>query len=146
MLVSIYPGASRPDVLEALRDIHSKISDAANVQGSAVARATAYLGWTNDSVRMLEHRVSAADISRLVLTPGYERLLAATGILSGDDTATKGVLTGLLRREIERQGELLEVELRYLDAVLAVPVPVNCPTFARKGGKVIARTARPSSA
>jgi hypothetical protein len=26
---------------------------------------------------MLEHRVSAADIGRLVLTPGYERLLTA---------------------------------------------------------------------
>lgn len=115
MLVSIYPGASRPDVLETLRGIHSKIGDATNVQDSAVARATAYLGWANDSVRMLEHRVSAADISRLVLTPGYERLLTATGILSGDDTATKGVLTGLLRREIERQGELLEEAIKGLE-------------------------------
>ena len=115
MLVSIYPGASRPDVLETLRGIHSKIGDATNVQDSAVARATAYLGWANNSVRMLEHRVSAADISRLVLTPGYERLLTATGILSGDDTATKGVLTGLLRREIERQGELLEEAIKGLE-------------------------------
>ena len=115
MLVSIYPGASRPDVLETLRGIHSKIGDATNVQDSAVASATAYLGWANDSVRMLEHRVSAADISRLVLTPGYERLLTATGILSGDDTATKGVLTGLLRREIERQGELLEEAIKGLE-------------------------------
>ena len=47
-----------------------------------MARATAYLRWANDSVRMLEHRVSAADIGRLVLSPGYERLLIATGILS----------------------------------------------------------------
>ena len=115
MLVSIYPGASRPDVLETLRSIHSKIGDATNVQDSAVARATAYLGWANDSVRMLEHRVSAADISRLVLTSGYERLLTATGILSGDDTATKGVLTGLLRREIERQGELLKEAIKGLE-------------------------------
>ena len=114
MLVSIYSGASRADVLETLRGIHSKIGDAANVQGSAVARATAYLGWANNSVRMLEHRVSAADISRLVLTSGYERILTATGILSGDDTATKGVLTGLLRREIERQGELLEEAIKGL--------------------------------
>ena len=115
MLVSIYPGASRPDVLETLRGIRSKIGDAANVQDSAVARATAYLGWANDSVRMLEHRVSAADIGRIVLTPGYERLLTAAGILSGDDTATKGVLTGLLRREIERQDELLAETIKALE-------------------------------
>jgi hypothetical protein len=75
---------------------------------------------------MLEHRVSAADISRLVLTLGYERLLTANGILSRDDTATKGVLTGLLRREIERQGASSDVgrqprrlmwEPRALDAL-----------------------------
>ena len=115
MLVSSYPGASRADVLETLRGIHSKIGDAANVQDSAVARATAYLGWANDSVRMLNHRVSAADIGRLVLTPGYERLLTATGILSDEDTATGGVLTGLLRREIERQDELLAEAIKGLE-------------------------------
>lgn len=66
-------------MLETLRGIHSKIGDAANVNGSAVARAIAYLDWANDSVRMLDHRVSAADINRLVLTPGYKRLLSARG-------------------------------------------------------------------
>lgn len=114
VLVSIYPGARPEDVLEVLRGIHGKIGDAANVQVSAVARATAYLGWANDSVRMLEHRVSAADIGRLVLTSGYERILAATGILAGDDTATQGVLSGLLRREIERQGEILAEAVKDL--------------------------------
>lgn len=114
MLVSIYPGARPADVLEVLRGIHAKIGDAANVWDSAVARATAYLGWANDSVRMLEHRVSAADIGRLVLTSGYERILTATGILAGDDTATQGALSGLLRREIERQGEVLAEAVKDL--------------------------------
>ncbi len=94
MLVTISSGASRPDVLATLRGIHSKIGDAANVQGSALARAIAYLDWANDSVRMLEHRVSAADIDRLVLTSGYERLLSAAGILTGSDTGTQGVRPG----------------------------------------------------
>lgn len=114
MLVSIYPGARPTDVLEVLRSIHAKIGDAANVRDSAVARATAYLGWANDSVRMLEHRVSAADIDRLVLTSGYERILTATGILAGDDTGTQGALSGLLRREIERQGEVLAEAVKDL--------------------------------
>jgi hypothetical protein len=102
MLVTIYPGARRPDVLETLRGIHSKVGDAANVNGLPVARAVAYLGWANDSVRMLEHRVSAADIDRLILTSGYERLLSATGALSGGDSGTQRVLSGLVSREIKR--------------------------------------------
>lgn len=115
MLVTIYPGARRPDVLETLRGIHSKIGDAANIHGSAMARAVAYLDWANASVRMLEHRVSAADIERLVLTPGYERLLSATGILAGSDHGgIQGVLSGLVRREIDRQGELLAEAVKDL--------------------------------
>jgi hypothetical protein len=119
MLVSIYPGANRPGVLETLRGIHSTIGNAANVRDSAVARATAYLGWANESERMLRHRVSAADIDRLVLTPGYQRILTATGTLSGDDTATMGVLTGLLRREIEQQDELLAEAIKALEEQMA---------------------------
>jgi hypothetical protein len=114
MLVTIYPGARRPDVLDTLRGIHAKIGDAANVHGSAVARAVGYLDWANEAVRMLEHRVSAADIDRLVLTSGYERLLSATGILTGSDAGTQGVLSGLVRREIDRQGELLAVAVKAL--------------------------------
>jgi hypothetical protein len=114
MLVTIYPGAGRPGVLETPRDIHSKIGDAANVHGSAAVRAIAYLDWVNDSVRMLEHRVSTADIDRLVLTPGYERLLSATGILTGSDAGTQRVLSGLVRHEIEQQGELLGEAIKDL--------------------------------
>jgi len=116
MLVTIYPGATRPDVLDTLRGIHSKIGDAANVHGSAVARAVAYLDWANGSVRMLEHRVSAADINRLVLTPGYERILSATGILTGGDTGTQGVLSGLVTREIDRQSERLAEAVKDLES------------------------------
>lgn len=103
-------------MLDTLRGIHSKIGDAANVHGSAVARAIAYLDWVNDSVRMLEHRVSTADINRLILTPGYERLLSATGILTGSDNGTQGVLSGLVRREIERQSEVLAQAVKDLEA------------------------------
>ena len=69
--------------------------------------------------------------TRLRLTPGYERLLTATGILSGDDTATKGVLTGLLRREIERQGELLEEAIKGLEEQI-LRWPPNPPVRGRR--------------
>jgi len=64
MLVTVYPGARRRDVLDTLRDLHATIGDAADVHGFAVARAVAYLDWANEAVRMLEHRVSADDIDR----------------------------------------------------------------------------------
>jgi len=41
---------------------------------------------------MLEHRVCAADIDRLVLTLSYDRLLAAAGSLTGEDIGTQRVL------------------------------------------------------
>lgn len=114
MLVTIYPGAGRQDVLDTLRSIHSKIGDAGNVHGSAVARAIAYLDWANDAVHMLEHRVSTADIDRLILTSGYARLLSATGILTGSDNGSQRVLSGLVQREINRQGGLLAEAIKDL--------------------------------
>jgi PIN domain len=100
-----------------IEGILNGLGRAHTVPASPVTEAecrSAYLGWANDSVRMLEHRVSTADISRLVLTSGYERILTATGILTRDDTATQGALSGLLRREIERQGEILSEAIKEL--------------------------------
>jgi hypothetical protein len=77
---------------------------------------TAYLDWASDSVRMLEHRVSAADIDRLVLTRGYERLLAAFGTLTGADIGTQRVLNGLVSHEIQQREQALEEVVRDLDA------------------------------
>lgn len=114
MLITVYPGARRTDVLATLRDIHAKIDDAANADGPALARAFAFLDWANESVRMLGHRVSAADIRSLVLTPGYERLLSAVGILTHSATGPQRVLSGLLNREIERQRELFEQAIKDL--------------------------------
>ena len=116
MLVTIYPGVNRDDVLSALRDIASKVHDAGNAHGPAHARVTAYLEWATNSVRMLERRVSAADIDRLVLTRGYERLLATAGTLTGADIGTQRVLNGLVSHEIQQRSQTLEEAVRDLDA------------------------------
>ena len=116
MLVTIYPGASRDDVLSTLRDIASKVHDAGNAHGPAHARVTAYLEWATNSVRMLERRVSTADIDRLVLTRGYERLLATAGTLTGADIGTQRVLNGLVSHEIQQRSQALEEAIRDLDA------------------------------
>jgi hypothetical protein len=83
MLVTLYPGANREDVLRTLRDVQSAGQNAGNAHGLAQARLAAYLEWATNSIRMLEHRVSAADIDRLVLTRSYDRLLAVAGSLTG---------------------------------------------------------------
>jgi hypothetical protein len=120
MLVTMYPGASREDVLCTLREIESAVNSAANhhpgAHGStAYSRLTSYLEWAVNSARMLEHRVSAADIERLVLTRRYERLMSAAGSLTGADTGTQRVLNGLVDDEIRQRTEALREALRDLD-------------------------------
>lgn len=68
MLVTPYPGAGRDDVLRTLREIESaahNVNQHSGFHGSkAYCRLTSYLEWATTSVRMLEHRVSAADIDQ----------------------------------------------------------------------------------
>ena len=86
------------------------------MHGPAQARLAAYLEWATNSIRMLEHRVSAADIDRLVLARGYDRLLAAAGSLTGEDTGTQRVLNGLVNNEIQQRSQVLDEAIRDLDA------------------------------
>lgn len=94
MLVTLYPGTARDDVLRTLREIESAAQSAADHHGgshgsTAYRRLTSYLEWAANPVRMPGHRVSAADIDRLVPTRGYERLMSAGGSLSEADTGTQ---------------------------------------------------------
>jgi hypothetical protein len=79
---------------------------------------------------MLEHRVSAADIDRLVLTHGYERLLSVAGSLTGLDVGTQRVLNGLLNLEIRQRISALEqatgdlrAQIQRWDGLAALVVP-----------------------
>jgi hypothetical protein len=84
MLVTVYPGANRENVRDTLRQIESAAQSVRGDSGFHVSPAynhlTSYLEWATNAVRMLDHRISAADIDRLVLTAGYERLTPATPI------------------------------------------------------------------
>jgi hypothetical protein len=116
MLVTLYPGANREDVVRTLRDIQSAAQSAGNVHGQAQARLAAYLEWATNSIGMLEHRVSPADIDRLVLTRSYDRLLAAAGSLTGEDIGTQRVLNGLVSNEIQQRSQVLDEAIRDLDS------------------------------
>jgi PIN domain-containing protein len=116
MLVTPYPGANRDDVLSTLRDLKSAAQNAGNVHGPAQDHLTSYLEWATNSVQMLEHRISAADIDRLVLTRGYDRLLAAAGTLTGADMSTQRVLNGLVSHELQQRAQALDAAIQDLDA------------------------------
>jgi hypothetical protein len=66
----------------------------------AAGRLTGYLEWAARSAPMLHNRIKAADIDRLILTRGYDRLLAAAGSLTGTDTSIQRVLNDLIDMEL----------------------------------------------
>jgi len=114
--VTPYPGANRDDVLSTLREISSALQNAGNVHAPAQARLNAYLEWVTDSIRMLEHRLSSADIDRLVLTRSYDRLLAAAGTFTGTDIGTQRVLNGLVSHEVQQRLQTIEDAIGKLRA------------------------------
>jgi hypothetical protein len=57
---------------------------------------------------MLHTRIRAADIDRLILTRGYDRLLAAAGSLTGTDTGIQRVLNSLIDMELRLRAEALD--------------------------------------
>jgi hypothetical protein len=116
MLVTPLPGVNRDDVLKTLRETASAAIDAGNTHGVAYDRLCAYLEWVTNSVRMLECRITPADLSRLVLTPGYERLLSAAGGLTGTDIGTQRVLGGMVSEELRQRGRAFDDAVRDLEA------------------------------
>jgi hypothetical protein len=116
MLVSPLPGVNRDDVLKTLRELASDAADASNTHGPGYDRLNAYLEWATGSIRMLEGRVSAADIGRLVLTPGYGRLLSVGGSRIAAEANTQGVLNGMLNLELQQRARDFEDAIRDLDA------------------------------
>jgi hypothetical protein len=99
MLVSIYPGVSRPDVFKTLQSLGAKAHDTVNIHGPAMSRVAAHLSWAAESARMLQSRVSPADIDRLVFTRGYERILATAGSMPEADR----VLNELVNQEVQQR-------------------------------------------
>ncbi len=65
MVPTLLPGANRDHLLKTLREIH----DAAyNLRGRGAAM-TECIEWATDAVEHLGNQITAADLSRLVLTP-----------------------------------------------------------------------------
>jgi hypothetical protein len=109
MLVTLHLGANRGDVLEVLTHIRAEADNATGPGNSGAAgRLTGYLEWATRSARMLHNRIKAADIDRLILTRGYDRLLAAVGSPTRTDAGIQRVLNGLIDMELRLRAEALD--------------------------------------
>jgi hypothetical protein len=115
--VTLLPGVGREQLRESLRQVHT---DAYNLRGgsygSGHALLTRYLAWASTAVRMLANQLRPADIDRLVLTRGYERLLASAGRLTGADSLP--ILNDLLNLELTQRVDDLDEAIKNLDEAI----------------------------
>jgi hypothetical protein len=100
-----------------LGDVHTAVYNlwSGGGPGTAQDRVAGYLEWVTSTVRQLGGQVSAADVDRLVLTPGYDRLLAAAGTMTGTDMATQRVLNGLVSLELNRRVDAFDAAVKALE-------------------------------
>lgn len=118
MLITPLPGTDRRSLRSVLSTVHTDVGNLAGGGGNGTAqdRVAAYLEWVTSSVRQLSTQISAADLDRLVLTKGYDRLLAIAGTMTGTDIATQRVLNGMVSLELNQRTEALGAAVNALDA------------------------------
>ena len=120
MLVTPLPGASREQLQKTLQDQHSAVLNLYGAdRGSAQDWLGAYLEWNANAVQHLGSQISPADMDDLVLTPGYRRLLAAFGTVTGVDIASQRALRALISLEVQQRVAAFEAARRALDEQIA---------------------------
>lgn len=88
MLVSPRPGVSRENLAGAFRDLSAEVQAVHNQHGSAHDRLTAYIEWAASAADRLRYLISDSDITHLIWTPGYHRLVTGLGVWTNTDQAT----------------------------------------------------------
>lgn len=83
--------------------------------GAAQGRLAGYLEWVTSTVQQLGSQISAADLDRLVLTPGYGRLLSIAGTMTGTDIATQRVLNGMVSLELRQRVDDFDAAVKALE-------------------------------
>jgi PIN domain len=117
MHVTPLPGADRNALLKTLRSLHTEVVGlrGGGAPGPAHDRIGSYLEWAANAVRHLDNQVKAADIGRLVLTHGYDRLLNALGV-PGTDITTQRVLNDLVSLELDQRVQAFEAAVNAVQA------------------------------
>lgn len=118
MLVTPRPGTDRRNLRKVLAEAHAAVYNLRGHggPGTAQGRLASYLEWVTSTVQQLASQISAADLDRLVLTRGYDRLLSAAGTMTGTDVATQRVLNGLVSLELAQRSDAFEVAVKTLEA------------------------------
>lgn len=118
MLIIPRPGVNRENLLDLLRSIHSRVLNlrSGGPPGStAYGWLLAYLDWSSEAARMLGNQISPADLDRLVLTRGYERLLSGLGSWDGMTTVLQRAVNGLVSTEMEQRVTTFEEVIKTIE-------------------------------
>jgi hypothetical protein len=132
MLVTPLPGTGRDNLLKTLREVHTAAYNLRAGPGPAYDRLTSYIEWATLTAQQLGNQITAADLDRLVLTRGYERLLSGFGSMTGLDAGTQRVLNGLVSLELTQRVDALDDAIKDLDAQIK--------RWSRPGAFVVADT------
>ena len=120
MLITPVPGASREQLQKTLQEQHTAVLNLYGAhQSSAQGWLGAYLEWTANAIQQLANQISPVDLDGLVLTPGYRRLLAAFGTVTGVDIASQRALRALISVELQQRVAAFEAARRALDEQVA---------------------------
>jgi hypothetical protein len=100
--VTPLPGISRVQLRDSLHHLWGEATNIRNgTYGSGPKQLASYLNWTSGAVKVLKNQVRSADIDRLVLTRGYERLLALVGPAVNQETVS--VMNEMLNVELTQR-------------------------------------------
>jgi hypothetical protein len=108
-LIASVPGVSRAHLRAWL---HQLWSEAYNIRGgtygSGFEQLARYLNWAASAVRTLANQITAADIDRLILTRGHDRLLTLAAPSPAAGTHTLSVVNELLNVKLSQRAADLE--------------------------------------
>jgi hypothetical protein len=107
-LIAPLPGVSREHLRASLHQLWTEAVNIRNVSyGSGPAQLARYVNWTSSAVKVLANQIKPADIDRLILTRGYDRLLTLIGPVASTDTVS--IMNEMLNLELSQRVTDLEV-------------------------------------
>ena len=104
MLDTPRPGVDRRNLLNTLGQVHTRAFNLRSGGGpNAYGWLLSYRERTDEAVRMLGSQINSADLDRLVLTKGYERLLAGIGNMNGTQIEVQRVVNSMVSTELSQR-------------------------------------------
>ena len=119
-LIAPLPGVSRAQLRASLHQLWTEGSNIrGGTYGSGSEQLARYLNWASSAVRTLANQIRPADIDRLILTRGYERLLTLAAPSSAVGAHTVSVMNEMLNVELSQRVDDLEAARASLDDAIS---------------------------